>query len=362
MDFRRAARENRRGGRVPIVSTPTVVLGAGSFGTCLAMLCAREHDVKIWSRREDVAESINRDRRNPRYLSQFEIPERVEATCDLRDALAGRELVIIAVPSHSLREVMRAAGPFIQPGAIIVSAVKGIEFETGLTMNGVLEEVLEDEHHPRLVALSGPSFAVEIAKRLPTVVTLACREEAYAISVQETLSCPWFRCYTHSDVIGVEIAGALKNVIAIAVGIADGNDSGHNARAALMTRGLTEITRIGVARGAEAKTFLGLSGMGDLLLTCTGDLSRNRRVGLALGQGRPLAEIVAELGEVAEGIQTTRAAVRLADRLGVEAPITNLVRAVIDGEMTPAEAGHALMTRQLGSEQDPSRKREHVRK
>jgi len=316
------------------------------------MLCAREHDVKIWSRRPDVAESINRERRNPRYLSQFEFPERVEATSDLRDALTGRELVIIAVPSHSLREVMRRAGPFIEPGAIVVSAVKGIEFETGLTMNGVLEDVLDVQHHPRLVALSGPSFAVEIANRQSTVVTLACREEAFAISVQATLSCPWFRCYTHSDVIGVETAGALKNVIAIAVGMADAIDSGHNARAALITRGLAEITRIGVAQGAEPETFLGLSGMGDLLLTCTADLSRNRRVGLGLGQGRKLEEIVAELGEVAEGIQTTRAAVRLAERLGVEAPITNLVRAVIDGEQTPSEAGHALMTRQLRSERD----------
>jgi glycerol-3-phosphate dehydrogenase (NAD(P)+) len=340
-----------------LVSTPTAVLGAGSFGTCLAMLSARAHDVKIWSRRQDVAEAINRDRRNPRYLSDFELSERIEATSDLRDALAGRELVIVAVPSQSLREVMRAAGPYIAPGAIVVSAVKGIEFETGLTMNGVLEDVLDAEHHPRLVALSGPSFAAEIARHQPTVVTLACREEAYAISVQATLSCPWFRCYTHTDVIGVETAGALKNVIAIAVGMSDGNDSGLNARAALMTRGLAEITRIGVAQGAEAETFLGLAGMGDLLLTCTGDLSRNRRVGLGLGQGRKLEEIQAELGEVAEGIATTRAAVRLAERLGVDAPITNLVRAVIDGESTPLEAGHALMTRQLGSERDRSGKR-----
>jgi glycerol-3-phosphate dehydrogenase (NAD(P)+) len=324
------------------------------------MLCAREHDVKIWSRREDVAASINLEHRNPRYLSDFELPSRMEGTPDLREALAGRELVIIAVPSQSLRDVMREAGPYIEPGAIVVSAVKGIEFETGLTMNGVLEDVLDSQHHPRLVALSGPSFAVEIANRQPTVVTLACREEAYAISVQATLSCPWFRCYTHSDIIGVETAGALKNVIAIAVGMADGADAGHNARAALMTRGLAEITRIGVAQGAEPETFLGLSGMGDLMLTCTGDLSRNRRVGLGLGRGRKLAEIVAELGEVAEGIQTTRAAVRLAERLGVEAPITKLVSAVIDGELTPRQAGYALMTRQLRSERDGSYQRERI--
>jgi len=347
---------------VTAVSTPTAVLGAGSFGTCLAMLSAREHDVKIWSRRADVAEAINRDHRNPRYLSEYTLSSRIEATTELGEALAGRELVILAVPSQSLREVMELAGPHLEPGAIVVSAVKGIEYETGLTMHGVLEDVLEAEHHPRLVALSGPSFAKEIAERQPTVVTLACREEAYAISVQATLSCPWFRCYTQHDVIGVEIAGALKNVIAIAVGMADGINGGHNARAALMTRGLAEITRLGVALGAEAETFLGLAGMGDLLLTCTGDLSRNRRVGLALGQGRPLDEIVAELGEVAEGIPTTRAACRLAQRLGVEMPIAEQVRAVIEGERTPAEAGRTLMTRQLRSERDGFQKRERALK
>jgi glycerol-3-phosphate dehydrogenase (NAD(P)+) len=321
------------------------------------MLCARAQDVKLWSRRPELAEAINRDRRNPRYLSEFECSDRIEATSDLRNALVGRELVIVAVPSHSLRDVMREAGPYIEPGAIVVSAVKGIEFESGLTMSGVLREVLGEAHHPRVVALSGPSFAAEIARHQPTVVTLACREEAYAISVQATLSCPWFRCYTDTDVIGVETAGALKNVIAIAVGMSDGIGSGFNARAALMTRGLAEITRIGVAQGAEPQTFLGLAGMGDLLLTCTGDLSRNRRVGLGLGRGRNLEEIQAELGEVAEGIATTRAAVRLADRLGVDAPITHLVRAVIDGERTPLEAGHLLMTRQLGSERDRPAKR-----
>lgn len=318
------------------------------------MLAAREHDVKLWSRRQDVAEAINRDHRNPRYLTEYDLPKGVEATADLREALAGRELVIIAVPSHSFRQVMTEAGPFIEPGAIIVSAVKGIEFETGHTMLKVLEEVLDEAHHPRLVALSGPSFAKEIAERQPTVVTLACREEVYAISVQATLSCPWFRCYTHNDIVGVETAGALKNVIAIAVGMADGMDGGHNARAALMTRGLAEITRIGVAQGAHAETFLGLSGMGDLLLTCTGDLSRNRRVGLGLGRGRKLEDIVAELGEVAEGVQTTRAACRLADRLRVEAPIATQVRMVLDGEKTPEEAGRTLMTRQLKSERDPT--------
>ena len=326
------------------------------------MLAARNHDVKIWSRRKEIAEAINRERRNPRYLSEFELPSQIEATTDLHEALSGAELVIIAIPSQALREVMTRAGEFIEPGAVIVSAVKGIEFETGLTMHGVLEEILDVEYHPRLVALSGPSFAREIANHQPTVVTLACREEAYAISVQATLSCPWFRCYTASDIMGVETAGALKNVIAIAVGMCDGLDSGHNARAALMTRGLAEITRIGVAQGAEAATFLGLSGMGDLLLTCIGDMSRNRRLGLGLAAGRPLDEIVKALGEVVEGIQTTRAACRLAARLGVDAPIANQVCAVLDGEKTPPEAGNWLMSRRLKSERDRPMKRERVLK
>ena len=183
-------------------------------------------------------------------------------------------------------------------------------------------------------------------------MTIACREESYAISVQATLSCPWFRCYSQTDTMGVELGGALKNVIAIAVGIGDGMEQGHNSRAALMTRGLAEITRLGVELGAKATTFLGLSGMGDLMLTCTGDLSRNRRVGIALGKGQKLEDIIRELGEVAEGVQTTRAACRLSERVGVELPIALVVREILDGICTPAEAGAILMTRQLRSEVD----------
>jgi len=344
------------------VSVPIAVIGGGSFGTCLAMLCARERegddaghacaDVTIWARDELVVDAIERERRNPRYLKDVVLPPGVRATTSLAEALRDRELAILAVPSHALRDVMCEAAPLVEDGALLVSTVKGIELESGLTMHGVLEEVLAPAHHPRIVSLSGPSFASEIARRKPTVVTLACREETYAISVQATLSCPWFRCYTNTDVIGVELGGALKNVIAIATGIADGMEGGHNARAALMTRGLAEITKLGIHLGAEATTFLGLSGMGDMILTCTGDLSRNRRVGLALGRGRALAEILEEMGEVAEGVQTTRAACRLAERAGIEMPICETVRAVLDGEMTPAEAGRSLMTRQLRSERD----------
>jgi glycerol-3-phosphate dehydrogenase (NAD(P)+) len=314
------------------------------------MLCARDRDVSLWARSADVALQINTERRNPNYLSEFEVPERVRATADLADALDGAELVICAVPSHSLREVMQRAAPHLDDGAVIISTVKGIEHDTGMTMHQVLGDVLDPQHHARVVCLSGPSFAREIAHRKPTVVTVASQEETWAVSVQSTLSCPWFRCYSNDDVMGVEIGGALKNVVAIATGISDGMETGHNTRAALMTRGLAEITRLGVRLGAKPTTFLGLSGMGDLMLTCTGDLSRNRRVGLALGEGRKLDEIVQELGEVAEGVRTTRAACQLAERVGVELPIAEMVRRILDGEQTPLEAGHDLMTRQLGSE------------
>jgi glycerol-3-phosphate dehydrogenase (NAD(P)+) len=334
------------------VGVPVAVIGAGSFGTCLALLCSRGNEVALWTRSPDVADELNRTHHNPRHLSDVTIPSSVHATADLEEAVTGREIVICAVPSHSVREVMAAAGPHIAPEAIVVSAVKGIEFETGMRMSQVIEEVLPDVHRTRTVCLSGPSFAREVASELPTVVTLACHEETFAIAVQASLSRPWFRCYSDTDVIGVEIGGALKNVIAIAVGIGDGQRQGHNSRAALMTRGLAEITRLGVQLGAQPATFVGLSGMGDLVLTCTGDLSRNRQLGISLGEGRTLEEILQDMGEVAEGVRTTRAVCRLGERLGVELPISNMVREVLDSERTPAEAGRMLMTRQLRSEKD----------
>jgi len=334
------------------MTTPVAVLVAGSFGTCLAILCAREHSVRIWSRRPELAEAINLEHRNPRYLREARLPDSVLATSDMAEALEGSELVICAVPSHGLRDVMKQAAPFLPEESILVSAVKGIEYETGMTMHQILEDVLPAVHHPRLVCLSGPSFAREIAQRKPTVVTLAGREEAYAISVQSTFSCPWFRCYSHTDVMGVELGGALKNVIAIAVGVCDGLGFGLNARAAVMTRGLREITRLGIAMGADPMTFLGLAGTGDLWLTCTGDLSRNRRVGLALARGESLADIVNNMSEVAEGIRTTEAARELGRRHGVELPIAAMVDELIRGKITPEEGARLLMARQLRSENE----------
>jgi glycerol-3-phosphate dehydrogenase (NAD(P)+) len=332
--------------------TPVAVLGAGSFGTCLALLAGRSHDVTLWARDPAMASAMQRDRRNPNYLQDFALPDSVRVTADLADALAGRELAICAIPSHGLREVMARAGRVMDAEAIVVSTVKGIEAPSGLLMQRVLADVLPAPMRPRIVSLSGPSFAREVAEGKPTAVTLACREEAYAISVQTVLSSASFRCYTHPDVVGVEVGGALKNVIAIAVGMCDGLGTGLSARAALMTRGLHEITRLGVALGAEPLTFQGLSGMGDLILTCTGDLSRNRTVGLELARGRSLAEIVAGMSEVAEGVRTTHAVCGLAEKLGMEMPIAFGLRAVLDGEITPEQAGRLLMARQLKSERD----------
>jgi glycerol-3-phosphate dehydrogenase (NAD(P)+) len=314
------------------------------------MLCAGTHDVVLWARDPEISRSINRDRRNPRYLTSFELPTRMRATPDLEEAVAGQSLVICSVPSHGVRQVAAAAAPHFAPGAILVSTVKGIETETGLVMHQVLEEVLQGQGAPRVVCLSGPSFAREIAAGKPTVVTVAARDEADAKVVQRTLSGPTLRCYSNPDVIGVELGGALKNVIAIAVGISDGLELGQNARAALMTRGLAEITRLGVRLGASPLTFLGLAGVGDLILTCTGDLSRNRSVGLELGRGRRLQDILAGLTEVAEGVRTTQAACTLARRVGVEMPIAFMVREVLEDGLAPRDAVQRLMTRELKSE------------
>jgi glycerol-3-phosphate dehydrogenase (NAD(P)+) len=334
------------------VGIPIAVLGAGSFGTCLAVLCAREHDVTIWARDPELAESINRDRKNPRYLSDLELPANVRATPDLSEALRDRELVICAIPSQFVRDVMTRANRDLADHSILISTAKGIENGTCMLMDEVFRDVLDPVHHPRLTILSGPSFAREIADGQPTAVTIACRNEAYAISVQESLSHPEFRCYTATDVIGVELGGALKNVIAIAVGICDGLGFGMNARAAVMTRGLREITRLGTAMGADPATFLGLAGAGDLWLTCTGDLSRNRRVGLALGRGESLADIVSGMNEVAEGVRTTEAACELGRRYGVELPIAAMVDELIRGKITPDEGVRRLMARQLRSENE----------
>ncbi len=327
------------------------VLGAGSFGTCLSILLAEKgYAVDLWARDPHVADAIARERRNPRYLSDFELPPSVRATASLEQAMEAKELVVSVVPSHALREVWEEAAGLLCPDALVVSASKGIEVGTGKLCSDVLMEILPASAHDRLCFLSGPSFAREIAERRPTAVALASRNENYAVAAQALISSPQFRCYTNADVVGVELGGALKNVIAIAVGVADGMESGLNSRAALITRGLAEMTRLGVALGANPVTFLGLSGVGDLVLTCTGDLSRNRRVGLEIGRGRKVEEVLAGLQQVAEGVRTAKSAYELAQKHGVDMPITTGVYLSLFEGKNPFEAALQLRSRQLKSE------------
>ena len=308
------------------------------------------------ARRRRSSTRSTRDRRNPRYLKDVAIPAAIRATTDLAEALADRELVIIAVPSHAVRDVMARAAASLPAEAILVSAVKGIELGHGQdAWTQVLEEVLPEPSTTRGIAvLSGPSFAREIAQRKPTAVTIACREEAYAIAVQDSLSCPWFRCYSeHRRGRRRDRRRAQERDRDRGRRLATAWSLGHNARAAMMTRGLAEITRLGVRLGANPLTFLGLAGMGDLVLTCTGDLSRNRRVGLELGRGPQAARrSSAGMGEVAEGVRTTYAACELAERVGVEMPIAQGVRLLLEGKVDPREGVKLLLNRQLRGERD----------
>ena len=329
------------------------VVGAGSFGTCLAILLAENNSaVDLWARDPALAEAINRHHRNPRYLTEFRLPETIRATASLETALGDKEIVLSVVPSHGVREVWAEAGRYTDPEALIVSASKGIEVGTGRLMSEVLEEVLPTGLGERVVVLSGPSFAREVAEGRPTALTVASRNESFAIAVQSLLSSPLLRCYSNTDVTGVELGGALKNVIAIAVGVADGMELGTNARAALITRGLAEITRLGAELGANPLTFLGLSGLGDLILTCTGDLSRNRRVGVEIGRGKKLEDVLAGLHQIAEGVRTARSAWELAQTHQVEMPITEAVYRVLYEGKDFRAAVREIMTRQLRSEHE----------
>jgi glycerol-3-phosphate dehydrogenase (NAD(P)+) len=325
------------------------VVGAGSWGTALAIHCARAGaDVSLWAREREVNEGIARERRNPLFLSEVEIPERVHSHAELPAALAGAEAVLFVVPVQFARGVLRALRPHLPGGVPLISASKGIEVASLARMDEIVRAEL-GLGPDRFVALSGPSFALEVARGLPTAAVLAGLDEELLRRLQQTFSSPGFRFYSSSDVVGVELAGALKNVIAIAAGMAAGLELGLNATAALLTRGLHEIARLGVRLGGREETFRGLAGMGDLVLTCTGALSRNRGVGERLGRGESLAAILAGR-EVAEGIPTTRAAAELARRHGVEMPITFAVEAILDGALPPREAVTALMTRTLKHE------------
>ena len=321
------------------------VIGAGSWGTALAVLLARKgHAVTMWSYDPVVAELANRERRNS-YLPGVVIPENMEVVTDLPRAVEDAELVLSVSPSQFVRGVMTEAAPHIRRDAVLVSASKGIELGSLLRMDEVLAEVVPAALMDRFAVLSGPSFAHEVAAEAPTAVVVAGRSEAVAATVQSAFQTPYFRVYTTTDVTGVELGGALKNVIAVAAGVAAGLGFGHNTGAALITRGLAEITRLGVAMGARRETFYGLAGMGDLVLTCTGSSSRNRTVGYRLGQGERLDDILGDMTAVAEGVRTSEAVFELSKRHGVEMPITEEVYAILHLGRDPSEALAALMRR-----------------
>jgi glycerol-3-phosphate dehydrogenase (NAD(P)+) len=325
------------------------IIGAGNWGTALAIVAARAgHQVNLWSRDAGVVKSINQDRVNSRYLSAVSIPGTVKATNDLEEALQDASLILFAAPSHTARELLTAASPWLQETPVLVSVSKGIEIETGKRISEIAKEVIGVAH--AFVCLSGPSFAREVIAGHPTAIVAASKDSAAARAVQNDLSFENLRIYTNSDVIGTEIGGSVKNVMAIAAGMTIGLGFGSNSVAALITRGLAEITRLARREGAQIETLMGLAGLGDLVLTCTGNLSRNRFVGEELGKGKPLAEITAELNEVAEGINTARAVKKLADRASLEMPITNEVNAVLYDGKPARDAVEELMNRPLREE------------
>ena len=329
--------------------TRVAVVGAGSWGTTLAnLLRGKGDDVLIWAYEPEVADEINRRHRNDLFLPDAPLDPLLKATTELVAAVDGAEVVVCASPSHVVRRVMGGAAKWLERGAIVVSASKGLEPQTHKRVTEVLADVLPPD--TAIAALSGPTFAREVYERQPTAAVAAAASQETARRTQTALSVPYLRLYSSDDVIGVELAGALKNVIAIAAGILDGLGLGHNARAALVSRGLAEITRLGVAMGARAATFAGLAGMGDLLLTSTGPLSRNRSLGVEVGQGKTLEQVLARRLSVAEGVGTARAAVELAASVGVELPIAREVVSVLFEGKPPRQAIGDLMERSLKSE------------
>ncbi len=326
-------------------------IGAGSWGTTLAVLLAKKgYPVTLWVREPELAVEMIETRENKTFLPGFPLPPNLEITNDIEQAVAGAELVLSSVPSHGIRGVFKGLSANIDEGAIIVSASKGIEQESHLLCSEILREVLPSSLKDRVVILSGPSFAKEVSQELPAAVSAASKDKLLALEVQEVFSTPYFRVYTNGDPVGVELGGALKNVMALAAGASDGLGLGANARAALITRGLVEITRLGVSMGAEPATFYGLAGMGDLVLTCTGTLSRNHTVGFKVGQGQTPEQVVSEMQMVAEGVKTSLAASELAAKLGVEMPITEQVRKVFYDGKPPKDAVMELMVRELKEE------------
>ena len=332
-----------------------VVVGAGSWGTALAkMLSDKGYRITLWGHRQEHVDEIVRNRENLTYLPGFKLNDNLTATADLKEAVTGQPMVVMVVPSHGFREVFRRLLPYLSDNTYVISAVKGIENDTQMTMDQVMEDELSGMDSPpvlHLGVLAGPSFAKEVAAGVPTAVTVAAKSKEEAVFFQEFFNAPLFRVYASTDQIGVELSGALKNIIAIGAGICDGLGYGTNTRAALITRGLAEISRLGIKMGANPVTFSGLGGMGDLVLTCTGDLSRNRTVGIKLGQGKKLSTILDEMNMVAEGVKTTKSAWNLARKMDVEMPILEQVYQVLYNDKPCEEAVRDLLARSLKEEQ-----------
>ena len=332
-------------------SEKVAVLGAGAWGTALAkVLAAKGDDVAMYCRRPDLVEQINREHVNGRYLASASLPDRLRATVDIEEACHRASMVVFVAPSHATREVARLAAPYVPRDVPVVSATKGIENDSLTFVDEILSEELPDHCRDRLSFLSGPSFAKELAAELPTGVVIAATNERVREHVMRRFHTGYLRTYASGDVPGVECGGAIKNVIAICAGAADGLGFGHNTRAMLITRGLSEMVKLSLARGGEAITLAGLAGMGDLVLTCTGELSRNRTVGLELGRGRKLGDILTGLGHVAEGVKTAKSAYDLSRRLGLDLPIIGEAYRVLYEDKPVLQAVKDLMGRELSAE------------
>ncbi|CAB1077848.1 Glycerol-3-phosphate dehydrogenase [NAD(P)+] (EC [Olavius algarvensis Delta 1 endosymbiont] len=329
------------------------VVGAGSWGTALAnLLACKGYRIDLWVFEEEVRDQIRQSGENSIFLPDVKLSSNLNPSNNLADVVSAKDVVLVVVPSHVMRETTLKMADHLAQDTVVVSASKGIENKTHLTMTGVMQETLAKIPSDQQAVLSGPSFAREVVRNLPTVVTVASENAAVADLVQQVMATPYFRVYTSQDVIGVELGGSLKNVIAIAAGIIDGLELGLNTRAALITRGMTEIRRLGLNMGANPRTFTGLAGFGDLILTCTGDLSRNHTVGKKIGQGEKVGDILGKMRMVAEGVKTAKSVYNLSRKLSVEMPIAHETYRILYEDLPPKEAVMRLMTRDLKQELD----------
>ena len=329
------------------------VVGAGSWGTALAnLLASKGYAIDLWVFEKDIKDQIQQSGENSVFLPDIKLSSNLHPSNDLAGVVSGKDMVLVVVPSHVMRETTLLMSGHLAKDTIIVSASKGIENNTYLTMTGVMQETLVEIPSHHLAVLSGPSFAREVARNLPTVVTAASKDSATVDLVQQVMATPYFRVYTSDDVTGVQLGGSLKNVIAIAAGVIDGLELGLNTRAALITRGMTEIRRLGLKMGANPRTFTGLAGFGDLILTCTGYLSRNHTVGKKIGQGEKISDILGQMRMVAEGVKTAKSVYNLSRKLGVEMPISHETYRILYEDLSPKEAVIRLMTRELKQELD----------